>query len=440
MHVGRKIIRVFLAGAASIWLTAAVRGDEPATRPALEELNREVRQLYGQAQAGLIRVQLPPPQWLNSYTLEPLNKYQQIDPAMVQRLMEQMRVNALNQGAQNQLAPNQVPQDQAIQNSRVYANTPQIRSQNDSNITQAGAVGTQSQWTQSSSTQPSSAQPGTIIIVSPPSQQAVVPNGPGGPLQMNVAPQADFVPTYIGLVLDDQGHVLVPIYVERETCASQQIRLAQPNGQIAQAKFLGSDRQTNVTILQVAGAAGQPMPLGDRIDPGSVCLFVSPSDGSARLGVWTGGDRDWGYVLATDGHVAGVARGGHILSGTACRLIAGEIEHYGVVRRPTLGVAVREMILIDAAKNQRMVMRVENVLPESPAEKAGLQPGDFLQSVRGQPVCDISSLAAAMTACDGKTELQILRNDESMTLFADLVLPTPDTAVSKQSSQQLNQK
>jgi hypothetical protein len=446
MRVWRTIYRTL---AASAWLCVAgavARAEAPATRPALEELNREVHALYGEAQAGLVRVQLPRPQWLDKYTQEPLNKYQQVDPAMMQRLLQQMQNNLLNQGAQNQGAPNQGAQNQLNQNQagqnqagqyqgaqdpHVYSNAQPYQAQNDANISPANATQSQAPST----------QPGTIIVVSPPAQQqAISPNAPGGPLQMNPAHQPDFSPTHVGLVLDDQGRVLVPIYIERETCTTQPVRVAQPDGQIAEAMFIGSDRQTNVTIVQCAGtpAAGpgsKPIPLGDRIDPGSVCLFVSPSNGAARLGVWTGGDRDWGYVLATDGHVAGVARAGHILSGSACKLIAGEIEQYGVVRRPTLGVVVGESVMIDAARNQRQVMLVQAVLPGSAAEKAGLQPGDILQTFRGEPVSDVSSLAAAMAACDGKTELQVLRNNQSLKLAAELTLPVPGASQQQKAAE-----
>lgn len=403
-----RITRIFIAGAASLCLaTFHARADEaPSTRPALQELNREIHSLYQQAQGGLLHMQLPPPQWVNDYTLEPINKYQQLDPAVKQRIAEQQKQNGLSQNSQS--------------NIRFFANGNYI-------------VQSQSPANNSAATQPSTTQPGTIIVVQPPSQQvAQQPNGPGGALQMDAAPAADFAPTHVGLVLGDQGHVLVPIYVERETCAAQPIRLAMGTGKIVEAKFVGSDRQTNLTVVQVDGKLGPSMPLGDRIEYGSVCLFVSPIDGAARLGVWTGAEHDWGYVLATDGHIAGVARSGELLTGSACRLIASEIEQYGAVRRPTLGVVVREMAVIDAARHSRRVMRVEGVLPNSPAQKAGLKSGDLFESFRGEPISDASSLAAAMTACDGKTPIQILRDDESITLFAQLSLPVPDSSASRQ--------
>jgi len=393
-----RTTRILLVGAVAVcgaWIYA--RSEEPATtRPALEELNCEIHSLYKQAQEGMLRVQLPPPQWINDYTLAPINKYQQIDPALKLRIAQQQRQNDFSASTQN--------------NIQLSANG--VKSQTFANGSPDGP--------------PATSQPGTIIIVQPPAQQAFQPpTGPGGPLQMNPAAQPNFVPTHVGLVLDDKGHVLVPIYLERETCVDQPIRLAEANGQIVEAKFVGSDRQTNLTIVHVDGALGKPMPLGDRIDIGSVCLFISPIDGAARLGVWTGGQRDWGYVLATDGHIAGVARAGQILSGSACRLIAGEIEQYGAVRRPTLGVVVRQTVMIDAARNQRVVMQVLDVLAHSAAENAGFKPGDVIESFGDDPISDVSSLAAAMAACNGKTPIQILRNNTSLTLWADLTLPPP---------------
>jgi S1-C subfamily serine protease len=393
-----------LAGAASLCVVSLhARGDEPATtRPALDELNREIHSLYQQAQDGMLHVQLPPPQWINNYTLEPINKYPQIDAALKQRIAAQQQQNNFSQNNQTSIQPNA---------NGGYT----IRSQ----IAGSTAPGAQ---------HAPAPQPNTIIVVQAPTQKAVEqPNAPGGPLQMNSAAQSDFVPTHVGLVLDDKGHVLVPIYLEPEACTAQPIRLADANGQIVEAKFIGSDRPTNLTVVQVDGGPGRPMPLGDRIDVGSVCLFVSPIDGAARLGVWTGGERDWGYVLATDGHVAGVARAGQILSGSSCRLIANEIEQYGVVRRPTLGVVVRQTVAIDSAKNQHVVMQVLNVLPDSAAEKAGFKPRDIFELFDGQPISDVSSLAAAMAACSGKTVIQIQRDNASLTLSADLVLPIVPT-------------
>jgi S1-C subfamily serine protease len=392
--------RMALAAAALCLASLSAEAQEPAsTRPALDELNREIHSLYEQAQGGMLRLQLPSPQWINDYTLAPLSKYQQIDPALKQMLAELQRQSNLSENPPS---------------------TIQL------NANGSFTVRPQSQRSGAPESQPAASQPGTIIVVHPPAQDsAPPPGGVGGPLELGTGGQPDFEPTHVGLLLDDRGDVLVPIYLEREVCQDHPIRLAQLDGQIVDAKFIGSDRQTNLTIVKMDRVTGKPLPMGDRIDLGSVCLFVSPIDGSARLGVWTAGQRDWGYVLATDGHVAGVARAGQILSGSACRLIAGEIEQFGSVRRPTLGVAVRQVILVDATKHHRVVMQVIEVQASSAADKAGLRPGDIFELFNGEPISDASSLAAAMAVCKGKTPIAVLRNDESVSLSADLVLPDP---------------
>jgi S1-C subfamily serine protease len=366
----------------------------PTTRPALAELDREIHALYDDAQSGLLRVQLPQPRWANEYALEPINKYQQLDPAVKLKIAQQ-----------------------AEQSTQTFVHIGRdgsyiITSRTESNPAPPDAA-----------SQPSATQP-TLILVQPtgPSQQPPPQEAPGGQLEMIGHAANEFAPTHVGVVLDEQGDVLVPIYVEPETCQAQPIRLAASNGQIIEAKFIGSDRQTNLSVVQVNGAGGKPLQLGDRPETGSVCLFVSPIDGSAALGVWTGGPHDWGYVFSTDGQLVGIARCGQIISGSSCRLIADEILHYGAVRRPTLGVVVRELIQIDPQNGQKSVMRVEAVLAGSPADQAGIKPGDLLQSVNGQPISDVTTLAASMTACSGPTPIQVLRADQSLALTAQLEL------------------
>jgi S1-C subfamily serine protease len=375
----------------------AVAQEAPTTRPALDELNREIRALYDQARGGLLPMQVPPPQWASDYALEPINKYQQLDAAVRQRIAQHAQQNT-------QTYAHISSDGSYIVISRAYPGS-------------NGASNPAPPTTQGSTTQP------TIIVVQPngPAQEPQPP--PGGRLELPNRGGRDFAPTHVGVVLDEQGNVLVPLCLERETCEAQPIRLVGPNGQTVEAKFIGSDRQTNLSVVNVSGVGGKSLQLGDRPDVGSVCMFISPVDGSARLGVWTGGPRDWGYVLSTDGHLSGIARSGQLISGSACRLIADEILQHGAVRRPTLGVVVRELVQIDPQIGQKCVMLVEAVLTGSPADQAGIKPGDLLESIRGQPISDVTTLAASMTACSGPTEIHVLRADQVVTLTAQLQLP-----------------
>ncbi|WP_292928659.1 PDZ domain-containing protein [Nitrosomonas sp.] len=59
-------------------------------------------------------------------------------------------------------------------------------------------------------------------------------------------------------------------------------------------------------------------------------------------------------------------------------------------------------------------VRIDNTLPGSPAQQAGLQPGDILIQLAGQPVSDLASYAAILRTLRAreKVELQFRRDDE----------------------------
>lgn len=363
----------YLLAAVCLIAAKAPADDAPATRPALQHLDQEIRGLYASAQVGLLHVQLPTPQWTSAYALEPLSKYQQLDPALRQQILQSLQGNS-NQNQQNPPPP---------------------------------------------------PQSNPVIIVRPliPQQQEMN-QGPGGPLEMPSRANGDFAPTHMGVLLDDSGNVLLPIFIERETCEQQTIRVATANGNVVTAKFVGSDKPTNLSVVKVDGNAGKPLPVGDCPPVGSVCLFISPLDGAARLGVWSSDPENWGLVLNIDGRLAGLARSGQMLCSADCRRIAGQLERFGTVRRPTLGVAVKQIALTGMPHNMpSTAMCVVGLFPGSAAEQAGVRPGDMILQIGGQPANNVMSLAVAMTGLDGPTNLQILRGDQLLTLNATLQLP-----------------
>jgi len=67
-------------------------------------------------------------------------------------------------------------------------------------------------------------------------------------------------------------------------------------------------------------------------------------------------------------------------------------------------------------------VRIDNTLPGSPAQQAGLQPGDILLQLAGQPVSDLSSYAAILRTLKAgeKVELRFRRDGE--TKVAEVVL------------------
>jgi len=361
-------------------------GAGPTTRPMLDQLNRETQGLYRQVQTGVFRVQLPPAKWASDYAMAPIDRWgNKLDPEVRRKLAEQERLPP---------APDTQP-------ATTQPATPDI------------------------ATIPGQ---GTYIIVRPPAnlepqRDAVL----GGKLQMDLKNDPTFNPNTIGLLLDEDGYVLVPSYVERETVGDQSVRLAGPDGPVLAAKFVGSDRQTGLTLLRVEKPQGKPVKLGENRPPGgSLVLCLAPGDGSGRLGLWTDGAQEYGIIIDTDGAVSGIARYGQFLSGSACKLIARQLMQYGAVRRATLGVLITEIRQDDPLRRQQAVvgnrtaMRIDQVIQGSAADRAGLKQGDLLLALAGEAVSDIPSFAAAIAARSGQTQLQVLRAERVLKITVNL--------------------
>jgi hypothetical protein len=359
----------------------------PTTRPMLDELNRETTALYQRTQTGIYRIELPQPKWVNAYAMAAVKHWDtQLDPDLRRRL-EQSRPMYV-QGAE--FEPDAT--------TRPGGDTTSVPGQ------------------------------GTYIVVRPDSASAA-PRDPvlGGTLTAPPTTQPGFTPNNIGLLLDDRGHILVPLYVEREAVGNNPVKLAGPDGQLTTGKFIGSDRQTNLTLLQVDKPSAKPVRLGSsRPAIGSLVLCLAPADGSGRLGIWTDGAQNNGIIVTTSGDIAGVAHYGQFLAGSACELIVRQLEQYGAVRRATLGVLITEIRPDDPLRRQqpvlgvRSAMRIDQVIAGSAADKGGLKPGDFVLAIAGESVSDLPSFAAAIAARNGPTELQILRAQRTLRISVDL--------------------
>ena len=450
------------------------------SRPLLEQLNRETQELYRSLDGGILRVQMPAPKWVNDLANRD-NRWDRykLDPEVKQQLSNQRRggyygnaqnsttnpaypsnsakvgpeSNSANSATQPSVQPQ--PQDGSQQQNTVQQQ-PQSQPQQ-----QQVAIGPQVQ--QQPTTDVQGPQQGVVIVVPPngeaQQQELIV----GNRLSNNVRQQTPpVVPNNLGLVLDDQGHVLVPLYVERESAGERPIRLVGPDGEAVEARYVGSDQQTNLTVLQLprpaaksvgravkAGkddtgeadgkrieAKGAAAPARPAFKPvrlsrskpaeGALVLYLSPTDGSGRLGIWNANTRDYGVVVGVDGQVLGIARYGQFLSGSACQLIADQIIRHGTVKRATLGVIITQIDKDDPLRQQqpllgeRPAVRVDQVFKASPAEKGGLRQGDVILALAGESVSDIPSVAAAIAARSGKTELQVLREGQAIDVTVDL--------------------
>ena len=410
------------------WVAGVASAAGPATEPSLphpllDQLSHETVSVYADVQRGMVRVQLPPPKWADDLADKdcPLNKYPDLNPGVREQL--QRSRTGFEQGDPVQVVHTVV----------VPATQP------------AAPVAT------STPANPASANPTPWRVTSPPGSGEIIFESPGanagtalqlraggaidadgqiarGPgLQLSFPAASNFSPNNVGLLLDDQGHVLVPIYLEPGAISSDGVKVMVGDNALGSARFVASDEQTQLTVLQLDKPLGKPVQFAAaRPADGSLVLMLSPNTGAGRLEIWTGGEGEWGVVVGTDGRIAGFDRYGQFLGGASFQSVVHQLIANRRVKRATVGISVNEFVKTDPqrqtlpALGSRPALRVTAVIPHSPADQAGLKPGDLILALADDPVGDTPTFAALLSARNGPTPLRVLRDGQTLTLSLNL--------------------
>jgi S1-C subfamily serine protease len=130
-----------------------------------------------------------------------------------------------------------------------------------------------------------------------------------------------------------------------------------------------------------------------------------------------------GEVVGINTAVAGVGVGLAIPINGITRQIVATLMAEGRVRRAYLGLAGTPAPLPPALAlqfNQKTGMRIEQVVAEGPAAKAGLRPRDLLVSANGEPVTSAQSLQRLMLgdAIGRPLALTVLRSEAPVDVMA----------------------
>jgi S1-C subfamily serine protease len=122
---------------------------------------------------------------------------------------------------------------------------------------------------------------------------------------------------------------------------------------------------------------------------------LNPGNSGGALAIATG------EVVGINTAVAGIGLGLAIPINATTRQIIAALLADGRVRRAYLGVAGTPAPLpppLAAQRAQRLGLRIVEVVPDGPADHAGLRPGDLLLSAAGEPVPSAQTLQRLMLA------------------------------------------
>lgn len=259
-----------------------------------------------------------------------------------------------------------------------------------------------------------------------------------------------------GFIIDSNGTIVTNNHVVKD---AKSITVTLANGDTYPAKIIGRDPKTDLAVLKIK--AGKPLPyveLGDSrdVEPGQWVVAMGNPFGlgnTVTAGIVSAlgrdiGDGPYDRFIQTDapinegnsggplfnqkGQVIGVntaiisPSGGSVGIGFAIpsdmikRVVEQLIEH-GTVTRGFLGVSA-QMVTPQMAQVLKLPMANPNsdgaliaaVAPHSPADKAGLKPGDVILAVNGQTVTNPSDLASYIANIDPthKADITYMRDGQ----------------------------
>lgn len=265
-------------------------------------------------------------------------------------------------------------------------------------------------------------------------------------------------------VIDDASRITITLNDRRELDAT----------------LVGSDERTDIALLKVNGASFPELKIGDsnQLKVGEPVLAIGSPFGfdySASAGIVSAKSRNMsgetsvpfiqtdaalnpgnsgGPLFNQRGEVVGV--NSRIFSGTGGYMglsfsipidvamdVVQQLKTSGKVTRSYLGVMLQDVDrnLADAYKLPKPEGSLINqVSPKSPAEKAGLKPGDVILKLDGNSISRTSDLIYRLNriAPNQTIQLEVLRDDKIRTISATLSVAPDDTPAAEDKNNPTN--
>jgi serine protease DegS len=254
-----------------------------------------------------------------------------------------------------------------------------------------------------------------------------------------------------GVIMSPEGYVVTNHHLIR---GADEIRIMLQDGREASATVFGADPDTDLAVLKIGlgdlpaiaiNESRQPrvgdvvLAIGNPFGVGkTVTMGIVSATGRSRIGLNTFEDfiqtdaainpgNSGGALINPYGELIGIntavyadssgSQGiGFAIPATLAQRVMQEIIDHGYVVRGWLGIEVQGFVGAQADRSTSVT--VVNVLPQTPAENAGLRAGDVLTEVDGAPVDDPQSAlnAIARVKPGNQVSLAIERSGEAREL------------------------
>ncbi|HLD08738.1 MAG TPA: Do family serine endopeptidase [Methylophilaceae bacterium] len=259
-----------------------------------------------------------------------------------------------------------------------------------------------------------------------------------------------------GVIVSSEGYILTNHHVVE---SADEIEVALADGRNFPARIVGTDPETDLAVLKV-DAKGLPaitFAPAEKLDVGDVVLAIGnpfgvgqtvtqgiiSAMGRSHLGINTfenfiqtdasiNPGNSGGALIDTEGNLVGInsaiysRSGGSMGIGFAipvslAKQVMEQIIRQGSVTRGWIGIEAQD-ITPELAESFKLKhdhgALIAGILSGSPAERAGLKPGDILLEIDGRKVSDSSSMLNLISVLkpDKKAALKIARDEKEINI------------------------